>query len=163
MAASSLLVFCSCTFLFSLFWNLCLQFIPPCKIVKILCNFITWIEKNSTNNLLGLFNLQVAQHLGENTVRTIAMDGTEGLVRGQVGSVAPAAARYLTPRVYTLENLCGGAFRDFRTTTLLGEILRRRGDAANFHAYEQLPVRCLKYSQRKNYPFNSSSLDRDGY
>lgn len=26
---------------------------------------------------------QVAQHLGENTVRTIAMDGTEGLVRGQ--------------------------------------------------------------------------------
>ena len=25
----------------------------------------------------------VAQHLGENTVRTIAMDGTEGLVRGQ--------------------------------------------------------------------------------
>merc|ERR1712055_1171108 len=28
--------------------------------------------------------LEVAQHLGENTVRTIAMDGTEGLVRGQV-------------------------------------------------------------------------------
>ncbi|ORZ11668.1 mitochondrial ATP synthase-like protein beta subunit [Lobosporangium transversale] len=27
--------------------------------------------------------LEVAQHLGENTVRTIAMDGTEGLVRGQ--------------------------------------------------------------------------------
>jgi len=26
---------------------------------------------------------EVAQHLGENTVRTIAMDGTEGLVRGQ--------------------------------------------------------------------------------
>jgi F-type H+-transporting ATPase subunit beta len=26
--------------------------------------------------------LEVAQHLGENTVRTIAMDGTEGLVRG---------------------------------------------------------------------------------
>ena len=25
--------------------------------------------------------LEVAQHLGENTVRTIAMDGTEGLVR----------------------------------------------------------------------------------
>ena len=29
------------------------------------------------------YSLQVAQHLGENTVRTIAMDGTEGLVRGQ--------------------------------------------------------------------------------
>lgn len=28
--------------------------------------------------------LEVAQHLGENTVRTIAMDTTEGLVRGQV-------------------------------------------------------------------------------
>jgi len=27
--------------------------------------------------------LEVAQHLGENSVRTIAMDGTEGLVRGQ--------------------------------------------------------------------------------
>ncbi|KAI7830148.1 mitochondrial ATP synthase beta subunit [Kickxella alabastrina] len=40
-------------------------------------------------NALELFNngtrlvLEVAQHLGENTVRTIAMDGTEGLVRGQ--------------------------------------------------------------------------------
>jgi len=28
--------------------------------------------------------LEVAQHLGDNTVRTIAMDGTEGLVRGQI-------------------------------------------------------------------------------
>ncbi|MGZ3347312.1 MAG: F0F1 ATP synthase subunit beta, partial [Caulobacteraceae bacterium] len=27
--------------------------------------------------------LEVAQHLGENAVRTIAMDTTEGLVRGQ--------------------------------------------------------------------------------
>src|SRR5213596_1111830 len=27
--------------------------------------------------------LEVAQHLGENTVRTVAMDTTEGLVRGQ--------------------------------------------------------------------------------
>lgn len=27
--------------------------------------------------------LEVAQHLGENTVRTVAMDGTEGLRRGQ--------------------------------------------------------------------------------
>ena len=27
--------------------------------------------------------LEVAQHLGENTVRTVAMDATEGLVRGQ--------------------------------------------------------------------------------
>lgn len=28
--------------------------------------------------------LEVAQHLGESTVRTIAMDTTDGLVRGQV-------------------------------------------------------------------------------
>src|SRR5690348_1349822 len=28
--------------------------------------------------------LEVAQHLGENTVRTIAMDSTDGLTRGQV-------------------------------------------------------------------------------
>lgn len=38
--------------------------------------FFFWI------NLLRLV-LEVAQHLGENMVRTIAMDGTEGLVRGQ--------------------------------------------------------------------------------
>ncbi|XP_065840102.1 ATP synthase subunit beta, mitochondrial-like [Oscarella lobularis] len=31
----------------------------------------------------GRLILEVAQHLGENAVRTIAMDGTEGLVRGQ--------------------------------------------------------------------------------
>ena len=35
--------------------------------------------KNHGNRLV----LEVAQHLGENTVRTIAMDSTEGLVRGQ--------------------------------------------------------------------------------
>src|SRR6266567_2243443 len=35
--------------------------------------------KNQGNRLV----LEVAQHLGESTVRTIAMDATEGLVRGQ--------------------------------------------------------------------------------
>src|SRR6202011_514069 len=35
--------------------------------------------KNGSNRLV----LEVAQHLGESTVRTIAMDATEGLVRGQ--------------------------------------------------------------------------------
>ncbi|HWX58616.1 F0F1 ATP synthase subunit beta [Bradyrhizobium sp.] len=35
--------------------------------------------KNAGNRLV----LEVAQHLGESTVRTIAMDATEGLVRGQ--------------------------------------------------------------------------------
>ncbi|QOL82554.1 F0F1 ATP synthase subunit beta [Pseudooceanicola spongiae] len=37
------------------------------------------ITDNNGNKLV----LEVAQHLGENTVRTIAMDATEGLVRGQ--------------------------------------------------------------------------------
>src|SRR4051812_45755448 len=35
--------------------------------------------KNNGNRLV----LEVAQHLGESTVRTIAMDATEGLTRGQ--------------------------------------------------------------------------------
>src|SRR3954452_17280315 len=42
--------------------------------------------RNGDNRLV----LEVAQHLGESTVRTIAMDTTEGLVRGQeVGDTAP--------------------------------------------------------------------------
>ena len=35
--------------------------------------------KHENKNLV----LEVAQHLGENTVRTIAMDSTDGVVRGQ--------------------------------------------------------------------------------
>src|SRR6266568_9690533 len=35
--------------------------------------------KNGGNRLV----LEVAQHLGESTVRTVAMDSSEGLVRGQ--------------------------------------------------------------------------------
>ena len=38
------------------------------------------IEVDNNGNKLVL---EVAQHLGENTVRTISMDSTEGLVRGQ--------------------------------------------------------------------------------
>merc|ERR1712029_911554 len=41
--------------------------------------------------------LEVAQHLGENTVRTIAMDGTEGLVRGQKVTDTGAAIRAEAP------------------------------------------------------------------
>jgi F-type H+-transporting ATPase subunit beta len=37
----------------------------------------------SKDNPTGRLVLEVAQHLGENTVRTIAMDTSEGLVRGQ--------------------------------------------------------------------------------
>ena len=41
--------------------------------------------------------LEVAQHLGENTVRTIAMEGTDGLVRGQecVDTGNPIMVRFL--------------------------------------------------------------------
>ncbi len=42
---------------------------------------------NNGNRLV----LEVAQHLGENTVRTIAMDSTEGLVRGQAVTDTGAA------------------------------------------------------------------------
>src|SRR2546430_16544074 len=38
--------------------------------------------KNQGNRLV----LEVAQHLGESTVRTVAMDTSEGLVRGQEGT-----------------------------------------------------------------------------
>ena len=49
--------------------------------------------KNGGNRLV----LEVAQHLGESTVRTIAMDTTEGLVRGQVpGHVPSGRARTST-------------------------------------------------------------------
>ena len=40
----------------------------------------TALEANNSGNKL---ILDVAQHLGENTVRTIAMDSTDGLIRGQ--------------------------------------------------------------------------------
>jgi F-type H+/Na+-transporting ATPase subunit beta len=41
---------------------------------------LTALETENNGNKLVL---EVAQHLGENTVRTIAMDGTDGLTRGQ--------------------------------------------------------------------------------
>jgi F-type H+-transporting ATPase subunit beta len=47
--------------------------------------------KNQGNRLV----LEVAQHLGEKTVRTIAMDGTDGLVRGQ--EVADTGAPITVP------------------------------------------------------------------
>ena len=41
----------------------------------------TAIEVNNSGNRLVL---EVAQHLGESSVRTIAMDSTEGLKRGEI-------------------------------------------------------------------------------
>jgi F-type H+-transporting ATPase subunit beta len=48
-----------------------------------------------TENVGHRLVLEVAQHLGENTVRTIAMDSTEGLVRGQ--SVTDTGAPITVP------------------------------------------------------------------
>jgi F-type H+-transporting ATPase subunit beta len=49
----------------------------------------------STQNEGKALILEVAQHLGENTVRTIAMDTTDGLVRGQ--SVTDTGAPITVP------------------------------------------------------------------
>src|SRR6478735_4975630 len=46
---------------------------------------------NNGNRLV----LEVAQHLGENTVRTIAMDSTEGLTRGQ--TVTDTGSQIMVP------------------------------------------------------------------
>ncbi|OYW82835.1 MAG: F0F1 ATP synthase subunit beta, partial [Hyphomonas sp. 32-62-5] len=46
----------------------------------VLPSILNALETDNNGNRLVL---EVAQHLGENTVRTIAMDSTEGLVRGQ--------------------------------------------------------------------------------
>ena len=53
---------------------------------------LTALETDNNGNRLVL---EVAQHLGENTVRTIAMDATEGLTRGQ--SVTNTGAQISVP------------------------------------------------------------------
>jgi F-type H+-transporting ATPase subunit beta len=53
---------------------------------------LTALETDNNGNRLVL---EVAQHLGENTVRTIAMDGTDGLTRGQ--SVTNTGAQISVP------------------------------------------------------------------
>jgi F-type H+-transporting ATPase subunit beta len=53
---------------------------PPGKLPRIL-NALT-VSNPSLGDEKGNLVLEVAQHLGESTVRTIAMDSTDGLVRG---------------------------------------------------------------------------------
>ncbi|KAF5373915.1 hypothetical protein D9758_000772 [Tetrapyrgos nigripes] len=57
----------------------------------------------------GRLVLEVASHLGENTVRTIAMDGTEGLVRGQkvVDTGSPILVPVGTPTLGRIMNVIG--------------------------------------------------------
>merc|ERR1711863_78594 len=54
--------------------------LPKGKVVSVIGAVVDVQFEDGLPKLL----LEVAQHLGENTVRTIAMDGTEGLIRGQV-------------------------------------------------------------------------------
>src|SRR6218665_3331667 len=55
-------------------------------------SILTALETDNNGNRLVL---EVAQHLGENTVRTIAMDSTDGLTRGQ--AVASTGAQITVP------------------------------------------------------------------
>lgn len=70
--------------------------------------------------------LEVAQHLGENTVRTIAMDGTEGLVRGE--PVANTGAPIMIP---VGEETLG------RIMNVIGEPIDERGP---INAKKYLPI-----------------------
>jgi F-type H+/Na+-transporting ATPase subunit beta len=65
------------------------------------------VTDNHGNRLV----LEVAQHLGENTVRTIAMDSTEGLVRGQqvVDSGQPIAVPVGEETLGRIMNVVGEA------------------------------------------------------
>lgn len=60
--------------------------------------------------------LEVAQHLGENMVRTIAMDGTEGLVRGQkvLNTGSPITVNFLPSLFRFTDSLCSDWFRLYR-------------------------------------------------
>ncbi|MBU1610919.1 MAG: F0F1 ATP synthase subunit beta, partial [Proteobacteria bacterium] len=55
-------------------------------------NILTSININNPNNSdAPILVCEVAQHLGDNIVRTIAMDATEGLVRGMAAEATGAA------------------------------------------------------------------------
>lgn len=65
--------------------------------------------------------LEVAQHLGENTCRTIAMDGTEGLIRGQViiDTGAPITIPVGEPTLGRIMNVIGEAIGTYFLFLLL--------------------------------------------
>ena len=74
--------------------------------------------RNGGNRLV----LEVAQHLGESTVRTIAMDATEGLVRGQ--AVIDTGAAITVPV---------GPATLGRIMNVIGEPIDEAGPIANDH------------------------------
>src|ERR1700757_4238641 len=59
------------------------QVIGPVVDVKFDGHLPEILNALETNNQGNRLVLEVAQHLGESTVRTVAMDSSEGLVRGQ--------------------------------------------------------------------------------
>ena len=73
-----------------------------------------------TNRLV----LEVAQHLGDNAVRTIAMDGTDGLVRGQ--SVGDTGSPIMVPV---------GKATLGRIMNVIGEPIDERGPIDTPHKY----------------------------
>ncbi|MDD4701754.1 MAG: F0F1 ATP synthase subunit beta [Desulfovibrio sp.] len=73
-------------------------------------NIFTALEINNPNNADAPFLVcEVAQHLGDNVVRTIAMDATEGLVRGMeaVDSGQPIMVPVGKPSVGRILNVIG--------------------------------------------------------
>ncbi len=63
--------------------------------VEFVGNLPSILDALETDNQGNRLVLEVAQHLGQNTVRTIAMDATEGLVRGQ--AVTDTGAPIIVP------------------------------------------------------------------
>src|SRR5687768_9204256 len=78
----------------------------------------------STQNEGKALILEVAQHLGENTVRTIAMDTTDGLVRGQ--SVTDTGAPITVPV---------GPATLGRILNVIGEPVDERGPVTSPHQF----------------------------
>ncbi|KAI9329315.1 ATP synthase subunit beta [Obelidium mucronatum] len=84
--------------------------------------------------------LEVAQHLGENTVRTIAMDGTEGLVRGQ--GVVDTGAPILVPV---------GAETLGRIINVIGEPIDERGPIKAKH-FAPIHADAPSFSEQSTVP-----------
>src|SRR6204780_2172476 len=91
--------------------------------------------KNGGNRLV----LEVAQHLGESTVRTIAMDTTDGLVRG--GKVTDTGAPIMVPV---------GPETLGRIINVIGEPVDERGPVTT---KKQMPI------HREAPPFIEQSTD----
>nr|CAB3476512.1 unnamed protein product [Digitaria exilis] len=79
--------------------------------------------------------LEVAQHLGENMVRTIAMDGTEGLVRGQrvLNTGSPITISVIYEQVLELLQVSVSRATLGRIINVIGEPIDEKGDIKTNH------------------------------